>query len=243
MDRRARFGDVPLQVNVGVVAPQYGSGPRPDCPCILPLITVPILPPLPTLPPLGIAATRLGTGHEAAVTTFCRQCSEFFALVAGDSPAAETARIVLGSRPPNVEPAQKHVVGFERGGEIVAIVDLVEGFPGEAEWYVGLLLLAPAERTRGLGTAVWNAMEVWIRAAGGRRVRLIVQQQNPAAARFWHSVGFTANGEVEQVLATRTNLCWRFEKQLAVTSPRVQPRRHSNERGAAPEQGADMDAG
>ena len=153
------------------------------------------------------------------MTTFCRQCSDFFTLVAGQSLAAEAARHLLESRPLGVEPAQKHVIGFNRSGEIVAIVDLLAGFPREAEWYVGLLLLAPTERTRGLGTAVWNAMEVWIGAAGGRQIRLIVQEQNPAAARFWRSVGFTANGEVEQVLATRTNLCWRFEKQLTAPSP------------------------
>jgi ribosomal protein S18 acetylase RimI-like enzyme len=181
---------------------------------------LPILPSLPSLSSLGIAAARLGTVQEAAVTKFCRQCSDFFTLVAGESPAAETTRHLLESRPPGVEPAQKHVIGLQRSGEIVAIVELLEGFPGEAQWYVGLLLLAPTERTRGLGTAVWNAIEAWIGAEGGRHIRLIVQQQNPAAARFWRSVGFTSNSEVEQVLATRTNLCWRFEKQLTVPSPR-----------------------
>ena len=179
------------------------------------------LPPLPSLLGFGVAATRLGAAHEATVTEFCRQCSEFFTLVRGEASAAETARLLLESRPPSVDLARKHVIGFERSGEIVAVVDLLEGFPGDAEWYVGLLLLAPGERARGFGTAVWNTTEAWIRAAGGRQLRLIVQEQNPAAAHFWRSVGFTANGEVEQVLAGRTNLCWRFEKQLAVSPSRV----------------------
>jgi ribosomal protein S18 acetylase RimI-like enzyme len=185
------------------------------------LIALPLLPPLPGLPLLGIAAARLGTGQEAAVTTFCRQCSDFFTLVAGQSLTAETTRHLLESRPPGVEPAQKHLIGFKRGDEIVAIVDLLEGFPRNAEWYVGLLLLAPTERARGLGTAVWNAMESWLGAAGGRHIRLIVQEQNPAAAQFWRSRGFTASGKVEQVLATRTNQCWRFEKQLAAPAPQA----------------------
>lgn len=155
------------------------------------------------------------------MSTFCRQCSAFFTLVAGESPTAETARDLLESRPLGVELTHKHVIGFERSGEVFAIVDLLEGYPGEAEWYVGLLIISPDERARGLGTAVWNAVEAWIRAEGGRHVSLIVQEQNPDAARFWRSVGFTADGKVEQLLATRTNLCWRFEKTLTDPSPRA----------------------
>ena len=177
------------------------------------------LPPFPILLPLGIAAKRLDASDVADVTTFCRQCSAFFALVADHSPPAETARYLLESRPPGVELTHKHLIGFERGGEVIAIVDLLKGYPGEADWYVGLLIISPDERARGLGTAVWNAVEAWIRSEGGRHVRLIVQEQNPEAARFWRSVGFTDDRKVEQRLATRTNICWSFEKALRVPSP------------------------
>jgi ribosomal protein S18 acetylase RimI-like enzyme len=168
---------------------------------------------------LRLAAKRLRASHEsdvAEVTEFCRKCGDFFALVASESDADETARHLLEARPPGVEPERKHVLGIQRGNECVAIVDLLEGFPRKAEWYVGLLLLSPEERNRGLGRAVWNAMETWMRSQRCRLIRLIVQEQNPDAARVWRSVGFNANGQVEQVLASRTNLCWRFEKRLTV---------------------------
>jgi GNAT superfamily N-acetyltransferase len=177
------------------------------------------IPDIAGLPPLGLAAKMLRASHETDVTDvteFCRKCSAFFALVASESDADETARNLLEARPPGVEPERKHVVGIQRGNECIAIVDLLEGFPKKAEWYVGLLLLSPEERNRGLGRAVWDAMEAWIRSQGGHLIRLIVQEQNPDAGRFWTSVGFSANGQVEQVLASRTNLCWRFEKQLTV---------------------------
>ena len=121
----------------------------------------------------------------------------------------------MESRPSNVAPSHKHVVGFERGGILIAVADLLEGYPAEEEWYVGLLLLSPSERRRGLGAKLWNAIEAWIRAEGGRVVRLIVQEQNPDAALFWGSVGFIADGKVEQRLRARPNSCWRFEKRLS----------------------------
>ena len=164
-----------------------------------------------------MSATRLHEGDLESVTEFCQECSAFFTLVAGETPAAETALHLLVARPPEVAPTQKHVIGFTRNGKLVAVVDLLEGFPVESDWYAGLLLLAPHESGSGLGTLIWDATETWIRAAGGRHVRLIVQQQNPGAARFWRSAGFMTHGEVEQVLEKQRNLCWRLEKGLHST--------------------------
>ena len=171
------------------------------------------------LSPDGFTAKAFRGDDEAdatAVRDFCRRCSAFFALVAAESDADEAARSLLEARPISIAPVRKHVVGILRGNECVAIVDLLEDFPQPAEWYVGLLLLAPDERHHGLGTAIWNAMEAWLRLQGVRRIRLIVQEQNPHAAQFWQSVGFHANGQVEQVFGSRTNLCWRFEKGFTV---------------------------
>lgn len=176
-------------------------------------------PSFPDLLSLGIASRRLESCHEADVATFCEQCSTFFTLVAGEVPAADTARGLLESRPPTVDPTRKHVIGFERAGSLVAIVDLLDGHPDDEDWYVGLLVLLPEQRARGLGKAIWCAVEEWILAAGGRHVRLIVQQQNHEAVLFWRAVGFAAHGTVEQQLQARTNRCWRFEKPLTSFSP------------------------
>ena len=156
--------------------------------------------------------------HEAAIATFLRQCSAFFTLVSGELPADEV-RHLLESRPAGLDLARKYVLGFERSGTLVAIVDLLENYPEPTDRYVGLLVLSPEERNHGLGRAVWSAVEAWVRAEGGRHARLIVQEQNPSAALFWRAVGFTADGTVEQHLPSRTNLCMRFEKRLAAHSP------------------------
>ena len=168
---------------------------------------------------LGILAKRLDRSDDAAIATLCRQCSAFFTLVAGDATADERARVLLESRPPTVALAHKHLIGLERDGALVAIVDLLEDYPEPREWYVGLLLVIPDERARGVGTAVWSALEGWIRAEGGLHVRLIVQEQNPPGALFWRAVGFTASGTVTQHLPSQTNLCWRFERRLGDPAP------------------------
>lgn len=177
-----------------------------------------VRPLFPSLLPFGVLARRLDSHHEAEVVAFCAQCSAFFTLVMGECSATDAARNLMESRPQRVEASRKHVIGFECGGALVAIVDVLEGFPDESDWYVGLLLLSPDARGHGLGSEIWKAVEAWIYAAGGRQAKLIVQEQNPDGAAFWRAAGFTTDGTVEQHLLGMTNLCWRFEKSLRVPS-------------------------
>ena len=185
-----------------------------------PVTTLATLPRFPSLLALGIAAKRLDMSNEAAIATLLRQCSAFFTLVSGELPADEV-RHLLESHPAGLDLARKYVVGFERKGALIAIVDLLENYPEPTDWYVGLLVLSPDERNQGMGAAVWTAVEAWIRAEGGRHARLIVQEQNPHAARFWRARGFTADGTIEQHLPARTNRCMRFQKRLTVPAQRA----------------------
>ena len=168
----------------------------------------------PSLTALGLVVTRLQTMHAATVTDFCRRCSAFFELVTGESDAAKIATELLDKGPPGVDPSRKHVLGIERDDRLVGIVHLIEDFPTEGAWYLGTLLLLPDERNRGTGRAIWTAIETCVHSSGGRVLRLIVQEQNPRAASFWTSLDFVTDGQVPQLMGSRANLCWRFEKHL-----------------------------
>ena len=54
----------------------------------------------------------------------------------------------------------------------------------------------------------------WIVAQGGWTIRLAVQEQNPAALRFWNRQGFVEVGAAVQELDDRTNQVRRMELRL-----------------------------
>ncbi|MEP6731682.1 MAG: GNAT family N-acetyltransferase, partial [bacterium] len=163
---------------------------------------------------LGLAVTRLDGTQSVRVAEFCRQCRAFFELVTGEEDAAISARGLLEDGPPGVTDDRRYLLGIERANELVGVVGLIDGFPAATDWYVGIFLLLPEERNRGNGRAIWTAMEAYVRSRGGHVIRLIVQDQNVGAVRFWQSVGFVTHGQVQQQLANRANLCWRFERTL-----------------------------
>jgi ribosomal protein S18 acetylase RimI-like enzyme len=62
---------------------------------------------------------------------------------------------------------------------------------------------------------MWTAIESWIRKRGGKSIRLIVQQQNSHARRFWEAHGFTVVDESIQTFPDRENRVWRMLKAEA----------------------------
>jgi ribosomal protein S18 acetylase RimI-like enzyme len=162
----------------------------------------------------GVASTRLGAADLLRVTELFGQCAGFLKLVSGDTNPATAARDLLEVGPPDVPAKRKHVLGFEVADQLIGVADLIQDYPGDGDWYVGLLLLLEQYRGRGVGRALWMELESWLHSSGGQAIRLVVQDQNPRAAAFWASLGFVQEGRVSQVLPDRTNVCWKFTKRL-----------------------------
>ena len=79
------------------------------------------------------------------------------------------------------------------GGDLLGSV--MVGFDGHRGW-VYYLAAAPTHRKRGIGRALMNAAEDWLRQLGCSRIRLMVRDDNPAAREFYEAVGFDVQGVI-----------------------------------------------
>ena len=142
------------------------------------------------------------------------RCADFEVLVTGSPPHAHAAADLLVEVPPDHALRDKLVIGFWTDQGLTAAIDLLRDFPDPHAWYLGLLVVAPEARAQGLGAAIVAALRDWIVAQGGWTIRLIVQEQNPAAHRFWIRQGFVEVGTSVQELEDRTNQVSRLELRL-----------------------------
>ena len=108
----------------------------------------------------------------------------------------------------------KFVIGVWTEDGLTAAIDLLRDFPQPHVWYLGLLLVAPEARSSGLGARIVEALKVWMRSHDGRSIRLVTQDQNPDALRFWLAQGFVQTGTATQELMDRTNQVTRLELKL-----------------------------
>jgi GNAT superfamily N-acetyltransferase len=170
---------------------------------------------MPHLPALEGCDLALISGDAVEeLQVLLERCEAFEILVTGHPPDPHAAEDLIVEVPPDHPLRDKLVIGVWTDQGLTAVIDLLRHFPQEQAWYLGLLLLAPEARGRGLGGRIVEALATWIAAEGGRSIRLAVQDHNPDALRFWAARGFAPIGTAVQELMDRTHTVTRMERAL-----------------------------
>lgn len=135
--------------------------------------------------------SRLSDRDAAHVQDLYERCSDYHQLEEGGPTRPGAAEHLLTSLPPGKTAADKYVLGVHSPeGGLLGVLDLIQDFPGEREWWLGLLMLDPAARAAGLGTRLFHALERAVAAEGGTAIYLGVLEHNARAERFWRRLGF-----------------------------------------------------
>lgn len=136
-----------------------------------------------------------------AVLQLCRT-NPFYYEKIGEVPSREGLLEELRLLPPGCSPGQKHFLGYYDGAGLMAILDLVDGYPTPDTAYLGLFMVDGARSGKGLGTALIGELCEALRQAGFHSVRLAYGKNNSQAARFWIKNGFTPLREVSHRFGT-----------------------------------------
>lgn len=117
--------------------------------------------------------------------------------VTGYPPGPSDALSLLLVRPAGVEEDAKVVLGAFEDEHLVAVLDVLRGYPDPARAFVGLLLVRGDRQGRGIGRRVVEELLAGV----GRKwpevewLRLAVVDTNAGVAGFWERLGFEATGE------------------------------------------------
>ena len=137
----------------------------------------------------------------AAVQALYLRCADFIELTTGAPPTGEEAREVFFNLPRNRTLDDKLVMGCRdvESGALIAVLEMIRGYPSETDYWIGLFLLDPARRRQGLGTRFLHAYQQWAHRQGAQRLQLLVVTQNNAGQAFWQSLGFQEISRTQQV--------------------------------------------
>ncbi|WP_370674865.1 N-acetyltransferase family protein [Pleomorphomonas sp. PLEO] len=124
-----------------------------------------------------------------AVGAVYRRAADYLELESGLTPE-EAALAFFADRPPtNIEEPLKFGVRDDDGA-LVAIGDLAFGYPEPGDAYLGLLLLVPEMRDKGLGRAILGEVKQLAQVRGASRLLIGVLDANIRARSFWEGQGF-----------------------------------------------------
>ena len=143
-------------------------------------------------------AVRALTERDAdAVLAIYRENGLFFRHC-GAKPTREQVLEDMTVTPPKTATSAKHFVGFFREEELIAVMDLIDGYPTPDVAYLGLFMLKAAEQGKRRGSAILRETEASLKAEGFRAIRLAINKGNPQSTHFWQKNGYAILREVDK---------------------------------------------
>lgn len=128
-------------------------------------------------------------------------CPDYFEMVEG-SEASETSVVnYFEALPPDKTLEDKYSIGIYEGGLLVGVVDLVKDFPEVGTWIVGLVIIKPAYRRIGLGTAIYHYIGEIAKQEEVSTLRVGVLTCNEGALLFTKSLGYQEAFKTDEAIA------------------------------------------
>lgn len=149
-----------------------------------------------------------------AVEAVYTRAADYLSVESGLSPNM-AAHAFFEDQPPasTQEPFKFGVAGID--GALIAIGDLAFGYPEPDDAYLGLLLLIPEARGRGLGEAIFGGVKHIASLRGASRLLVGILDVNARARAFWERQGFKlTQTSGPHAFGERQHIVHRFELSL-----------------------------
>ncbi|HEL9629212.1 TPA: GNAT family N-acetyltransferase [Streptococcus suis] len=117
-------------------------------------------------------------------------------------PSLESLANDLVNCPPGKSLSDKYFLGFWDKNNLVAILDLIDGYPTEDTAYIGLFMVDANRSGQGLGSRIMAELLPQL-ATWFKKVRLGYVESNPQSSYFWSKVGFYPTGEIKEMAGRR----------------------------------------
>lgn len=130
-------------------------------------------------------------------------------------PGPEVTDEFFTDTPPGCDPAQNLRIGLFDSDRLLAIADTGFGYPAAADAFLGLLIVRPDARGRGVGTRLLRHIEDAARARDCKALYIGVLEANPRGRAFWEREGFVTHLTDRPVtLGAKTQMARRMGKRL-----------------------------
>ena len=89
-------------------------------------------------------------------------------------------------------------MGFFDGEILVAILDLIDGYPEEDNAFIGFFMMNGFMQGKNIGTKIMDGVLNYLQSMGYSMCQLGIDKNNPQSNHFWKKNGFRILREVEQ---------------------------------------------
>ena len=131
------------------------------------------------------------------ILDLCLQNTQYYQYC-GKQPSRELVLNDLHITPPGIEMSSKYYVGFYNNTVLVAIMDLINGYPSNDYVFIGFFMMNKQLQGHQIGSGIIQEVCQYLKELGIKTVRLGIDKGNPQSTHFWKKNGFLVIKEVEQ---------------------------------------------
>ncbi|WP_445633675.1 N-acetyltransferase [Nostoc sp. DSM 114161] len=136
-------------------------------------------------------ATRLDPSDEKILQHLFEQCTDYAIMTDGHPPLPSAAAEEFLALPEGKTIEDKFIFGlFTPDDNLIGMLESIRHYPDNKSWWIGLMMLAPEHRTKGLGSQFYQAYESWVAQQQAQYVFLAVLEENQLGFAFWQKQGF-----------------------------------------------------
>ncbi len=140
------------------------------------------------------AVRRLGDADVAQIYGLLASNSLFYRYCP-PPPTPQRVQQDMALLPPGKTAREKYFLGWFDGAALVAVGDVVCGYPDSECAFIGLFMTAVPLQGRGVGSAIVKELLEFLRRQGFARARLCYAGGNPQSEAFWRKNGFLPTGD------------------------------------------------
>jgi RimJ/RimL family protein N-acetyltransferase len=127
------------------------------------------------------------------------KCADYNYLMEGRSPSATVALEEFTAIPEGKTLDDKYMLGiFNSQNELIGFIEGMRNYPEDKVWWVGLIMLAPAHRCKGILYPLLKQFEQYIATQGMDYVMASIIETNSKVLRLWKRMGFKIVRQVER---------------------------------------------
>lgn len=129
------------------------------------------------------------------VYKLCKSNENYYKYL-GEMPTVESLTDIITQLPDGAKASDKFFVGFYKDEKLVAVLDLITGYPESDDAFLGWFMVDGKLQNKGIGSRIFADVRASMKAQGYDYLSLGCVEKNEEALKFWKNQGFEATGEI-----------------------------------------------
>jgi len=125
------------------------------------------------------------------VYALCKSNQKYYQYT-NAAPTVESLTEIISSVPEGAGMSDKYFVGFYEQDRLIAVLDLITGYPEKNDAFIGWFMVDGQRQRQGIGSQIFADVRAAMTGQGYDYLSLSCEKENTEAIAFWQSQGFQA---------------------------------------------------